>query len=169
LTVNPVAIAAAQPADLPIVRRLAREIWLRHYPGIISGEQIEYMLAQGYSSAALMKYLTSVDAGLAIAIGTNAPVGFVGWCRQDGVAVMKLEKLYVLPEHHREGVGRALIEHAVMRASQCGCTTMMLNVNRQNGGAIRAYERCGFEIRERGDFPIGGGFVMEDFIMVRGI
>ena len=169
LTVNPVAIAAAQPADIPIVQRLAREIWLRHYPGIISGEQIDYMLAQGYSSAALMKYLTAADAGLALALCANAPVGFVSWCRPDGGAVMKLEKLYVLPERHGEGVGRALIEHVVMRASLCGCRSMTLNVNRKNAGAIRAYERCGFEIRERGDFPIGGGFVMEDFIMVRGV
>ena len=164
-----VTIAPAGTDDIARVQRLADEIWRRHYPGIVSGEQIDYMLAQGYSSVALMKYLTVADAGLAIAICTNAPVGFVGWCRQDGGAVMKLEKLYVLPEHHGEGVGRALIEHVVMRASQCGCESMTLNVNRNNVGAIRAYERCGFEIRERGDFPIGGGFVMEDFIMVRRI
>ncbi len=36
---------------------------------------------------------------------------------------MKLDKLYVLPEHHGEGVGRALIEHVVMRAGRCGCTS----------------------------------------------
>jgi GNAT superfamily N-acetyltransferase len=169
LTVNPVAIVGAQPADIPIIQRLAREIWLRHYPGIISGEQIDYMLAQGYSADALMKYLTTADAGLAIAGCADAAIGFVGWCRQDAPAVMKLEKLYVLPEHHGEGVGRALIDHAVTHASRCGCNAMTLNVNRQNAGAIRAYERCGFEIRERGDFPIGGGFLMEDFIMVRRI
>lgn len=164
-----VTIAPAGTDDITRVQKLANEIWLRHYPGILSGEQIDYMLAQGYSAEALMKYVTTADAGLAIASCASAAVGFVGWCRQDAPAVMKLEKLYVLPEHHGEGVGRALIEHAVMRASQCGCTSMTLNVNRQNVGAIRAYERCGFEIRERGDFPIGGGFVMEDFIMVRAI
>ena len=38
---------------------------------------------------------------------------------------------------------------------------------RGNAGSIRAYERCGFVISERGDFPIGNGYVMEDFIMVR--
>jgi len=42
-------------------------------------------------------------------------------------------------------------------------------VNRDNAKAIRAYERCGFAIRERGDFAIGEGFVMEDFIMVRAL
>ena len=46
---------------------------------------------------------------------------------------------------------------------------MSLNVNRANVKAVRAYERCGFTIRERGDFPIGNGFVMEDFIMVRAV
>ena len=44
---------------------------------------------------------------------------------------------------------------------------MKLNVNRGNVRAIAAYERCGFAIRESGDFPIGNGFVMEDYIMVR--
>lgn len=169
LTANPVAIVAAQPADIPIIQQLAREIWLRHYPGIISGEQIDYMLGQGYSADALTKYLTTADAGLAIAGRANASVGFVGWYLLDDPGVMKLDKLYVLPEHQGEGVGRALIEHVVLRARASGCASMTLNVNRKNTGAIRAYERCGFETRERGDFSIGGGFVMEDFIMVRRI
>ena len=47
--------------------------------------------------------------------------------------------------------------------------TLILNVNRYNTGAVRAYERCGFVIRESGDFPIGNGFVMEDYIMARAL
>jgi diamine N-acetyltransferase len=47
------------------------------------------------------------------------------------------------------------------------CASVALQVNRRNAGAISAYERCGFAIRERGDFPIGDGFVMEDFVMAR--
>ena len=80
---------------------------------------------------------------------------------------MKLDKLYVLPRHHRGGIGRALIEHVVGKARDAACTSVTLNVNRQNALAVLAYERCGFVIRDRGDFPIGNGFVMEDFIMVR--
>ena len=80
---------------------------------------------------------------------------------------MKLDKLYVMPAHHKAGIGRLLIEHVVTRAREAGCASVRLNVNRENAVAIRAYERCGFVIRARGDFPIGNGFVMEDFIMVR--
>ncbi len=73
----------------------------------------------------------------------------------------------MLPECHRHGIGRALIEHVTSCARTASCAALMLNVNRNNASSIRAYERCGFAITGRGDFPIGGGFVMEDFIMTR--
>jgi len=82
---------------------------------------------------------------------------------------MKLDKLYVLPQHQRGGVGRALIDHVLQRARERGYTAITLNVNRGNAAAIAAYECCGFAIRERGDFPIGEGFVMEDYVMVRNL
>jgi len=164
----PVAVVAAEPADIPLVERLARDIWHRHYPGIITREQIDYMLERGYSRDALMRYLTERDAGLALARRGRTAVGFVGWYKADG-DTMKLDKLYVLPEHQGEGIGRTLIGHVMARARRAGCAAVTLNVNRGNARAIGAYERCGFAIRERGDFPIGNGFVMEDFIMVRSI
>jgi GNAT superfamily N-acetyltransferase len=163
----PVAIVAARAADLPLVTRLALEIWHRHYPGIITVAQIDYMLARSYSREALGEYLARDAAGLALALHEQTPVGFVGWYPLDPPGTMKLDKLYVLPEHHGAGIGRALIEHVVAKARAAACTAVTLNVNRGNVGSIRAYERCGFAISERGDFPIGNGYVMEDFIMVR--
>lgn len=164
----PVAVVAACTADLPLVARLAHDVWWRHYPGIISEAQIDYMLERGYSDDALAKYLDTDNAGLALAMRDRVAVGFVGWTPLPP-GTMRLEKLYVLPEHHGERIGRTLIEHVVARARATGCREVTLNVNRGNTGAIRAYERCGFVIRERGDFPIGNGFVMEDFIMARDV
>jgi GNAT superfamily N-acetyltransferase len=155
-------------ADIPVVQALADDIWRRHYPGIIARDQIEFMLAHGYSREALARFVTGADAGLELADVDDRPVGFAAWYRVDD-ATTKLDKLYVLPEHHGAGVGRALIEQVAALAREQGCTTLALNVNRNNAGAIRAYERCGFAIESRGDFPIGGGFVMEDFIMVRAL
>jgi GNAT superfamily N-acetyltransferase len=160
-------ISAANADEIETVQALANDIWHRHYPGIISHEQIDYMLAQGYSREALSTYLDAPDAGLALARRENQAVGFIGWRRPEASETMKLDKLYVLPEHHGTGVGRALIDHVIGRARAAGCRSVRLNVNRGNVGALRVYERCGFAVRERGDFPIGNGFVMEDFIMVR--
>ena len=161
-----VVIAAATATDIPAVQRLAGEVWRDHYRGILSTEQIEYMLAHGYSRSALERFLNQEDAGIALAVVEGDAIGFVAWYRQ-APATMKLDKLYVLRRFHRVGIGRTLIDRVVAQARACGCTQLTLNVNRGNAGAIRAYERCGFEIRARGDFPIGQGFVMEDFIMVR--
>ena len=160
------AIVPGRANDIPLVQRLADQVWREHYPGILSGAQIDYMLARGYSRDALMRFVTERDAGLALARIDGDVAGFAAWYRPEPSAT-KLDKLYVLPRHHGAGAGRALIEHVVGVARNAGCERLTLNVNRDNAKAIRAYERSGFEIRERGDFPIGEGFVMEDFIMVR--
>ena len=154
--------------DIPLVQRLADEVWREHYPSILSGAQIDYMLARGYSREALLRFVTERDAGLALARIDGDAVGFAAWYRPEPAAT-KLDRLYVLPRHHGAGAGRALIEHVADAARGAGCERLTLNVNRDNAKAIRAYERCGFAIRERGDFPIGEGFVMEDFIMVRAL
>lgn len=163
-----IVLVAAGPEDLAEVARLAHVIWHRHYPGIIPLEQIAYMLALGYSRDALMRFIVEDGAGLVLAKTNEAAIGFAAWYRVDA-ATTKLDKLYVLPECHGMGVGRALIEHVAACARGRDCQTLTLNVNRNNTGAIRAYERCGFAIRARGDFPIGDGFVMEDFIMARAL
>jgi ribosomal protein S18 acetylase RimI-like enzyme len=162
-----VTIASAGAGDIAVIQSLAHRIWHRHYPGIITHAQIEYMLARGYNDEALAQYLTERDAGLALALHDGVAVGFVGWYPLAGARTMKLDKLYVLPEHHGAGIGRMLIDHVVAKAREADCTAVTLNVNRNNVDAVRAYERCGFAIRERGDFPIGNGFVMEDYVMVR--
>jgi GNAT superfamily N-acetyltransferase len=169
LPATPIAIVAGELADIPRVQRLADEVWHRHYPGIISSEQIGYMLARGYTHDALLRFVTEPGAGLALAWRSAQAAGFVAWYKQDASAMMKLDKLYVLAAHQGAGIGRALIEHVVTRARAADCAAVTLNVNRRNVSALVAYERCGFAVRAREDFPIGNGFVMEDFVMVRDV
>ena len=48
-------------------------------------------------------------------------------------------------------------------------TTLILNVNKNNGQAIRAYEKRGFAIREAVVNDIGRGYVMDDYVMAKPI
>ena len=54
-----VQIQRATLADLPAIRDLAAVIWHEHYPGIISCEQIDYMLARMYDVGTLQDEMLS--------------------------------------------------------------------------------------------------------------
>ena len=162
-----ISIAAARVDDLATVARLAGVIWRRHYPGIITHEQIDYMLARGYSDAALRRFLDEPGAGLAVARIGDAIAGFAAWCRAEAPATTKLDKLYVLPERHGHGVGRRLLSHVEDAARGDGAQTLVLNVNKRNAASIAFYRRCGFAVREAVVVDIGEGFVMDDYVMAK--
>lgn len=52
----------------------------------------------------------------------------------------RMEALFVDPDCHRRGVGRALVEHALGRHA-----VLATDVNEQNAEALSFYERLGFE------------------------
>jgi ribosomal protein S18 acetylase RimI-like enzyme len=68
--------------------------------------------------------------------------------------------MYVLPEHRRQGVGRALLETILSRANELGVRQVSLSVVNANKAAVHLYESCGFERfgLERDAFGIGDDF-----------
>jgi ribosomal protein S18 acetylase RimI-like enzyme len=162
-----IAIVAAQLEQLPEVQRLARAVWHAHYPGIITSAQIDYMLERGYALPVLERFIATHDRGLYIALFDGVPSGFAAWYLTDNPAEAKLDKLYVLPSCQRLGLGGQLIAHVADRARAAKATTLILNVNRHNRQAIRAYEKRGFAIRTEVVVDIGNGYVMDDYVMYR--
>ena len=154
-----------QADEIDSVVALARSIWNRHYPGIISQAQIDYMLDQRYTPARLAAELRDPDIDWSLALLGGRVVGFSSTLRQRDVRVLKLDKLYVDPDCHRRGIGAALVSAVRAAAIGAGCATLELAVNRHNMGAIAAYQRFGFRVREARRTAIGEGFVMDDFIM----
>jgi GNAT superfamily N-acetyltransferase len=164
-----IAVVRARRDQLSEVQRLAGVIWRAHYSGIITPEQIEYMLARGYALDVLETFLGREDRGLELATVDGEPVGFAAWYLTDDRAESKLDKLYVLPSEQRRGVGGRLIACVCERAGAVGARTLVLNVNKYNAQAIRAYGKHGFAIREAVVVDIGGGFVMDDYVMAKPI
>ena len=160
-------IVAATEADLPAVAGLAGVIWREHYPSIISRAQIDYMLARGYSIDALRGFVRDAGSGLAILSVGGARAGFAAWYRANEPSTTKLDKLYVLASARGTGAGRRLIEHVEAAARSDRSRTLILNVNKDNAKAIAAYRACGFAIRDAVVADIGGGFVMDDYVMAK--
>jgi ribosomal protein S18 acetylase RimI-like enzyme len=165
--IDALSIVGATDADLAAVADLAGVIWRRHYPGIITREQIDYMLGIGYSHAALSRFVEEAGAGLDLARLGARLVGFAAYYRVNGGRELKLDKLYVLQDVQGRGVGSRLIVEVEAAARAQGCTALILQVNKNNKQAIRAYEKNGFAIREAVVVDIGRGFVMDDYVMAK--
>ena len=161
-----ISIVAATEADLGRVAELAGVIWRKHYPGIITPGQIEYMLAHGYSHEALLRFVTEPGAGLLLALIDERLIGFAAYHRAGGNE-LKLDKLYVHQDYQGKGVGGRLIARVEAAAAAQELAALILNVNKNNVQALRAYEASGFAVREAVVVDIGAGYVMDDYVMAK--
>lgn len=147
------------------VVELAGRVWRAHYPGIISAEQIEYMLEQRYRPVLVKQFIARGDVWLA-ARAAGVLVGFAhGHPQAEGD--YKLDKLYVDLGWQRHGIGGSLIRALTERAAQHGYSRVVLRVNRQNQQAIDAYLKHGFTVQTIYLEDIGGGHYMDDYIMTK--
>lgn len=160
-------IREATDADFHVIAALAGRIWRACFADLITPTQVEYMLALRYTPEGMnaataegrMTYLLAEIAG--------APAGYAADGPGSAPGEWKLHQLYVVPERQGAGLGRALMDAVEERARRHGATTLVLTVNRRNERARRIYERAGFTIREAKVFDIGGGFVMDDYVMAK--
>lgn len=103
------------------------------------------------------------------ALVNEALCGFSSFGPTESAHEFKLHKLYVHPDWQRRGIGRALLNETEHLSAQQGVRNLVLNVNKRNERAIVAYRKHGFTIRKSVVVDIGGGFVMDDYIMVKPI
>ncbi|MFM7108139.1 MAG: GNAT family N-acetyltransferase [Planctomycetaceae bacterium] len=163
----PAELAPLAAADFAAVRRLAHGIWHGHYDGIVGAAQVDFMLARRCADAALAAYLGAADRWFDVLRVGGEPVGYCSCALVPEEGVLKLEQLYVAGPHRGLGLGRLMLGHVECRARACGRHTILLQVNKRNAAAIDFYRRAGFTVREEAVFDIGGGFVMDDFVMTK--
>jgi len=163
---QPPRIIAAAEKDLPELARLAGAIWRAVYPGILSNEQIEFMLAKMYAIETLRAEIRTGICFDRLLIGGEF-VGFAAYGATSEKGVFKLHKLYLKPEFQGRGLGTHLLQHCEAEVRKCGARRLFLTVNKRNVKAIAAYERNGFAIETSVVTEIGGGFVMDDFVMTK--
>ncbi len=166
---NPVRIEPLASEDVERLAALAGDIWRAHYPGIISAAQIEYMLAQRYDPAVMREELRRGDIWWDKLLVDGEMAGFSSYFLTGVPGEMKLDKLYVHQHRQRQGCGGMLIARAASVARAQGCSRLTLAVNRQNRPAIAAYLKHGFRIAGAAVKDIGGGFIMDDYLMEKAI
>jgi len=152
----------AAEEDVPLLEKLAQEIWHLHYPSIISVEQIIYMLDIQYNRNVIADSLKSGKLWVIIVDG-DIEVGFMSF-DMPSIDICKLEKLYIYPSHQGKGIGRRAIQFGIEYAKKNSAKKIILNVNRKNASSIAAYKAFGFRISHQEDNYLGE-YLLDDYVM----
>lgn len=165
-----IEIRRAGKVELHFIHEMAEVVFRETYKSILSPEQMEYMMDWMYSLPNLEKQVAQGHTYY-IAWAGQEPQGYLSVRKDcvdpDGIEVWHLEKIYVMPSAQGTGLGHKLIETAkqhVRDNKSVAKARIELNVNRNNP-AVGFYKHQGLTILRQGDFPIGNGFYMNDYIM----
>ena len=151
--------------NLRIIRKLAATAFPETYQYILSVEQLDYMFDMMYS---LQSLRSQIDGGhvFYLIYKDNIACGYFSIEKQD-TSLFHLQKLYILPSIQGCGAGRFAFDQIIniIKQLQPHRCYMELNVNRHNHKAIKFYEQMGMKCVKEGDFDIGKGYFMNDYIM----
>lgn len=154
-------IIEAGEKDRAVIEDLAQRSWRAGYAGVLSSDQIAFMLDKMYSAEGLLEAMHD-GCMFFLALEDGKPVGFIGLKRKLP-AILRIEKIYLLPEVQGRGYGKALLDFALEEAKRIELQTLELNVNRNNK-AYYFYIKQGFEVVEEVDIPYYH-FILDDYVM----
>lgn len=158
-------IRKATTDDIQLINRMAQSVFPATYRDILSEEQLDYMMDWMYSPRNLRKQMEEEGHIYYIAYRGDEAAGYVS-IQPEGEHLFHLQKIYVLPHYQGFHLGRILFEQAIRAIKEIHpepCE-MHLNVNRNNK-ALQFYEHMGMKKVAEGDFHIGNGYYMNDYIM----
>ncbi len=168
-TTMSITIRKATLDDIPVIRAMAWKVFPDTYQTIITRDQCEYMLDMMYSEASLRRQMTVEHHTYLLLFADDQPAGYVS-VQPTEAHHYELQKLYVMPRYQCQHLGTQLFNAAVdlVKEQHPEPCTLFLHVNRHNR-AKHFYLHQGMEVSSRGDFPIGKGFFMNDYIMEKKI
>ena len=149
--------------EIEQVAELAHKIWREHYNPIVGNAQVEFMLEKFQSPNPISKQIQEDNYFYYLLQDSGKNVGYCAFqARGDSLF---LSKIYVDSSERGRGFGRAIMEFAKESAIKLGLKTLSLTVNKDNSDSIAVYKKIGFKVVEEICPDIGGGYVMDDYVM----
>lgn len=158
-------IRKATIKDIPIIHAMASVVFPDTYREILSPDQIDYMMEWMYSEESLYRQMTEEGHIYYLAYRDEEPAGYLS-IQPEGEHTFHLQKIYIMPAFQGMHLGKRLFEQAIAAIKEIhpAPCEMRLNVNRYNR-ALTFYQKMGMTKVDEGDFAIGNGYYMNDYIM----
>ena len=149
--------------EIDNLAKKADVIWHEYFPGIISVEQIDYMVDMFLAPHSIKEEMKESYEFYLEYDANGENVGFM--VVKPEKERLFISKLYVDKEHRGQGFARPMLIKSKEIARQNGLNRMYLTVNKYNMPSIDVYKHWGFEVIEEVETDIGNGFIMDDYVM----
>lgn len=153
-----------QDGELHEIAQLAEKIWQECFPGIISEEQIGYMVDKFQSYEAMRAQVDTQNYTYFAVRDDSDLCGYIGAKPEEDERYF-LSKLYLCSDKRGSGIASQMLQTVFREARSNGKKRVYLTVNKHNRHAIEVYKAKGFVVADTAVTDIGEGFVMDDFIM----
>jgi GNAT superfamily N-acetyltransferase len=157
-----------EATDIESVSRLAGDIWRDHYMPIIGPAQVEYMLDR-FQCPSAIEHQIAAGYQYFLLYHCSPAAGYFAWLVDGADKSLHISKLYVCKSQQRAGLGSKIIALSERYCQAQGIGQIWLTVNRRNHSAIDFYLRNGFVNGGEVVQDIGGGFVMDDYRMLKAL
>ena len=142
---------------------VASEIWHEYYPGIITPAQVDYMVDEFQSAQAVQEQISNNNYEYFLFLDDESIIGYFALKEEPGS--LFLSKLYLAKEHRGLGYFNTMLLVIEQLALDRHIRRLYLTVNRHNNQSIDVYKKKGFVILKEQKVYIGGGYVMDDYVM----
>lgn len=147
--------------DVALLQRISRQTFVETFGGQNTEADMQQYLHERLSAERLSQELAHPSSYFYLATVDGEPAGYLklntGEAQTEAEApeALEVERIYVLRAHQHEGIGQALLTHALTVAIQMYRSYVWLGVWEHNEKAIRFYRRNHFEVYSRHVFTLG--------------
>ena len=142
---------------------LAKVIWNEHFTPIIGKDQVDYMVEKFQSYPALKEQISEGYEYYQI-FSSGEFCGYTGIHPGEDSRLF-LSKLYLKKESRGHHLATGAFSFLKEICRERGYSAIWLTCNKHNDNSLGVYRHFGFEIIDTQEADIGGGFIMDDYIM----
>lgn len=145
------------------VAKMADEVWHEHYVGIISEEQIDYMVKEYQSVEAITEAIHKTGYDYFILNNGVSNIGYFAIkIEEDDLFI---SKFYVLKEFRKQGYAKQAFQFLKGLSEAMELKTISLFTHKKNADAIAVFKKFGMNKVGSVENDYSNGYIMDDYKM----
>lgn len=145
------------------VAKMADEVWHEHYAGIITEEQIDYIVKEYQSVEAITEAIHKTGYDYFILKNEGSDVGY--FALKIEADALFISEFYVLKEYRKQGYAKQAFQFLKGLGEAMGVKKITLFTHKKNEDALTVYEKFGMKKVGSLVNDLGSGYVMDNYKM----